>query len=128
MAGKRQLNGVKVFVVDLSVVKSERWLGKYDTKTGKAVLEHVKTPVRELLVEWLFHRALDLTYSTGGLEARRVCELISDAKGETVTLNEDQYKRLKDAAESAHGITYADMPIIDRVLDAKEESLPAGTE
>ncbi|KKL76942.1 hypothetical protein LCGC14_2039850 [marine sediment metagenome] len=122
----RESNGVKAFVVDLTLVERSRWIGTYDTKTGKPIYEHVKTPVREVLIEWLYHRGLNLTYSEGGLEARRVCELIADAKHDKVTLNEDQYKRLKDATESALGLTFYEMPIVDRVLQAKETTLKVG--
>lgn len=122
----KESNGVKAFVVDLSLLERSRWVGKYDTATGKPIYEDIKTPVRELFIEWLYHRGLKLTYSNGGLEARRVCELIADAKKDKVTLNEDQYKRLKDAMESAEGLTFYEMPIVDRVLNAKETTLKVG--
>lgn len=121
----KESNGVKAFVVDLKVLKVERCL-TFDTKTGKGIPETVKTPVREIMIGWLYHRGLNLTYNEGGLEARRVCELIQDAKGNTVALNEDQYARLKNAATSAPGLTFHEMPIVDRVLNAKETTLKTG--
>lgn len=126
MVKKPKSDGVKAFVVDISSLEIEKWAGGFTPKTGQAIKAKAKLPVREILVDWLFHRGLDLTYSNGGLEARRVAELISDARGDKVTLNEDQYKRLKDATVSAPGLSYAEMPVIDRVLDAVEKTLAVG--
>ena len=123
----RGSGGVKAFVVDISPLEVEKWMGLYDQETGEAKLEPVKLPTGRMLIDWLFHPGRKLTYSTGGIEARRCAELIHDAQGKkTVTLNEDQYKNLKEAAETAPGIGFDSMKVIDRVINAKETILAAG--
>lgn len=122
----RGSGGVKAFVVDISPLEVEKWLGQYNQETGNPILEPVKLPVGRMLIDWLFHPGRNLTYSNGGIEARRCAELIHDAKGKTVTLNEDQYRNLKEAAESAPGIGFDSMKVVDRVLEAKEKTFAAG--
>lgn len=123
----RGSGGVKAFVVDITPLEVEKWQGRSNPKTGEPILVKVKLPVPRMLVDWLFHYDRKLTYSKGGIEARRCAELIHDAQGKkTVTLNEDQYKGLKEAAETAPGIGFDSMKVVDRVLDAKETTLSAG--
>lgn len=129
MAGKkaRGSGGVKAFVVDISPLEVETWKGKYAEETGEPIFEKAKLPVPRMLMEWLFHPQRGLTYVSGGIEARRCAELIHDAKGKkTVTLNEDQYKNLKEAVETAPGIGFDSMKVVDRVLNAKETTLAVG--
>lgn len=120
--GSKELKG---YVIDISLLETKQWLGKYDSVTGKSIIEEVKTPVREILVLKLFHPSLGLTYSEGGREARRVADLIDAAEGDTVTLNEEQYERLRTAVTTTPIGPYEECGIVDRVLEAKETTLKA---
>lgn len=127
MARQRESKGgVKTFVIDLSPVECEIWPNTYHSETGEPVMVPAKQPVREFLKKWLFHRDRNLTYNNGGIPARRCAEKIHDAKGTTVTLNEDEYQGLLEAVKTAPGITFNDMAVIDRVVDAKEKTLATG--
>lgn len=123
----RGSGGVKTFAVDITPLETQVWSkNQYHTETGEPVLIAAKLPVKELLKRWLFHHDRQLTYEKGGIEAHRCAEKIHDAKGKTVTLNEDEYKGLLEAVKTAPGIVFDDIAVIDRVINAKETTLATG--
>lgn len=121
----RGSGGVKAFVVDVSPIETEIWAKAYHEDSGEPAMVTVKLPVKELLTRWLFHRDRKLTYANGGIEARRCAEKIHDAKGK-VTLNEDEYEGLLEAVKTAPGIVFDDMQVIDRVINAKDQTFATG--
>lgn len=119
-----ETSGLDGYIVDLSVLETKGWIGKlYDTETGEAIVTPIKLPVRQMLINCLFHPGLQISVQNGGILARRVADRILDESSDAVILNQDEWKNLKDAVSTFPGFSHHELPIVDRVLNAEKTSL-----
>ncbi len=119
-----ETSGLDGYIVDLSVLETEGWINRlFNPATGEAEMTALKLPVRQMLIDCLFHRGLQISVQNGGIIARRIADRILDEASDAVILNQDEWKNLKDAVSTFPGFLHHELPIVDRVLNAEKTSL-----